>query len=48
MSKNILPVLINYRDDLKKFFPDLIGYIVNGELIIKIKSQKRLNKDLRE
>ena len=42
MSKNILPVLINYRDDLKKFFPDLIGYIVNGELIIKIKSQKIL------
>jgi NADH:ubiquinone oxidoreductase subunit C len=42
MSNNILPVLINYRDDLKKFFPQLIGYIVNGELIIKIKSQKIL------
>lgn len=42
MSKNMIPVLINYRDDLKKFFPQLIGYIVNGELIIKIQSQKIL------
>jgi NADH dehydrogenase (ubiquinone) Fe-S protein 3 len=42
MLNHILPVLINYRDDLKKFFPQLIGYIVNGELVIKIKSQKIL------
>ena len=42
MYKNILLVLDNYRVDLKKFFPSVISYIINGELIIKIKHNKIL------
>lgn len=42
MSNKIKSVLIEYRNDLKKFFPQLVGYIVNGELTIKIKSEKIL------
>ena len=42
MSNQIKSVLIEYRSDLKKFFPQAVGYIVNGELTIKINSQKIL------
>ena len=37
LTKN---VLLNYRDYLKKIFPQSLGYIINGELIIKIPSNK--------
>ena len=35
--KPSLPILLtNYRNYLKKIFPQIIGYILNGELFIKI------------
>ena len=43
MSNNFSNLLINYRDYLKKNFPHLIGYIINGELIFKTNTNKILN-----
>ena len=42
-SSNFSNLLINYRDYLKKNFPHLIGYIINGELIFKTNTNKILN-----
>ena len=33
-------VLLNYRDYIKKIFPQLLGYLINGELIIKVSALK--------
>jgi len=40
MTNNISNILLIYRDYLKKIFPQSIGYIINGELIIKIPAKK--------
>lgn len=40
MAQNLLNILILYRDYLKKLFPQTIGYIINGELIIKVPQNK--------
>lgn len=40
MTNNISNILLIYRDYLKKIFPQTIGYIINGELIIKIPVKK--------
>jgi len=40
MSNNILNVLKYYRDYLKKLFPQILGYIINGELIIQVPNNK--------
>jgi len=40
MTQNLLNILILYRDYLKKLFPQTIGYIINGELIIKVPQNK--------
>lgn len=45
MSNNISNILLIYRDYLKKIFPQTIGYIINGKLIIKIPA-KKLKKNL--
>ena len=33
-------VLLNYRDYIKKIFPQLLGYLINGELILKVSALK--------
>jgi NADH dehydrogenase (ubiquinone) Fe-S protein 3 len=41
MKNNIsYNILVNYRDYLKKVFPHLAGYVLNGELIIKTTPSK--------
>ena len=40
MNNNLSNILIIYRDYLKKLFPQIIGYIINGELVIKVPSKK--------
>lgn len=40
MAQNLLNILVLYRDYLKKLFPQTIGYIINGELIIKVPQNK--------
>lgn len=40
MIQNISHILLFYRDYLKKLFPQTIGYIINGELIIKVPQTK--------
>lgn len=40
MTQNLLNILILYRDYLKKLFPQTTGYIINGELIIKVPQNK--------
>jgi NADH/F420H2 dehydrogenase subunit C len=40
MTNNLSNILLIYRDYLKKLFPQTIGYVVNGDLIIKIPSRK--------
>ena len=36
-------VLVFYRDYLKNMFPYIIGYVINGNLYIKLGSKKLLN-----
>jgi len=38
--QNFSNILVIYRDYLKKLFPQTIGYIINGELIIKVPNKK--------
>lgn len=40
MSNNTSNILLIYRNYLKKIFPQTLGYIVNGELIIKSPTKK--------
>ena len=43
MTKNTVKILLNYRNYLKKLFPFIIGYVVNGELILKVSSKNGNN-----
>jgi NADH:ubiquinone oxidoreductase subunit C len=43
MKNNLSRILTIYRDYLKKIFPQLIGYVINGDLFIKIPSNKIIN-----
>jgi NADH:ubiquinone oxidoreductase subunit C len=43
MKQNLPIMLINYRDYLKKIFPQSLSYILNGELFIKIPLNKLSN-----
>ncbi len=43
MTKNTVKILLNYRNYLKKLFPFIIGYVVNGELILKVSSKNVKN-----
>jgi NADH/F420H2 dehydrogenase subunit C len=40
MTNNLSNILSIYRDYLKKIFPQTIGYVINGELIIKVPHKK--------
>jgi NADH/F420H2 dehydrogenase subunit C len=40
MKSNFINILTNYRDYLKKLFPQNLSYILNGELFIKIPQNK--------
>jgi hypothetical protein len=43
MKSNFIFVLTNYRDYLKKIFPQSLSYILNGELFIKLPKNKLKN-----
>jgi hypothetical protein len=40
MTNNLSNILLIYRNYLKKIFPQTLGYIINGELIIKSPAKK--------
>lgn len=40
MKSNFIIILTNYRDYLKRIFPQNLSYILNGELFIKIPQNK--------
>jgi NADH:ubiquinone oxidoreductase subunit C len=42
MKQKSQVILLNYRDYLKKLFPHLMGFVINGELVVKISSKQIL------
>jgi hypothetical protein len=43
MQQNFSIILLNYRNYLKKIFPQSLSYILNGELFIKLPISKLKN-----